>query len=79
MRRATSQRSASSFEDVRSSKQVLTHSFARQGTDTTMLQKFSQAHGKGSVYIPPKNSYETQFGIQHFAGIVHYDSKGIIF
>lgn len=79
MRRATSQRSASSFEDVRSSKQVLTHSFARQGTDTTMLQKFSQAHGKGSVYIPPKNSYETQFGIQHFAGSVHYDSKGIIF
>lgn len=44
-----------------------------------MLQKLSQTHGAGSVYIPPKNSYETQFGIQHFAGIVHYDSKGIIF
>lgn len=44
-----------------------------------MLQKLSQTHGAGSVYIPPKNSYESQFGIRHFAGIVHYDSKGIIF
>lgn len=44
-----------------------------------MLQKFDQAHGTGNVYVPPKNSYETQFGIQHFAGIVHYDSKGITF
>lgn len=79
MRRATSQRSASSFEDVRTLEQVLTHSFACQGTDTTMLQKLNQAHETDSVYVPPKNSYETLFGIQHFAGIVHYDSKGIIF
>uniref|UniRef100_H3D8C8 Myosin VIIBa n=1 Tax=Tetraodon nigroviridis TaxID=99883 RepID=H3D8C8_TETNG len=49
-----------------------------KGTDTTMLQKFDQAHGTGNVYVPPKNSYETQFGIQHFAGIVHYDSKGFL-
>lgn len=41
-----------------------------------MLQKINQAHRNGSIYIPPKNSYETQFGILHFAGIVHYDSKG---
>lgn len=79
MRRATSQRSASSFEDVRSSKRVLTCSFASQGTDTTMLQKVNQAIGSGGIYIPPKNSYETKFGIHHFAGIVHYDSKGIFF
>ena len=44
-----------------------------------MLQKLNQAHETDSVYVPPKNSYETLFGIQHFAGIVHYDSKGIIF
>lgn len=44
-----------------------------------MLQKANQAIGSGGIYIPPKNSYETKFGIQHFAGIVHYDSKGIIF
>lgn len=43
-----------------------------------MLQKLNQAHGTGSIYIPPKNNYETQFGIQHFAGVVYYDSKGII-
>ncbi|XP_029684521.1 unconventional myosin-VIIb [Takifugu rubripes] len=49
-----------------------------KGTDTTMLQKINQAHRDGSIYIPPKNSYETQFGILHFAGIVHYDSKGFL-
>uniref|UniRef100_A0A3B5BAA6 Unconventional myosin-VIIa-like n=1 Tax=Stegastes partitus TaxID=144197 RepID=A0A3B5BAA6_9TELE len=46
-----------------------------KGTDTTMLQKMNQLHGKGDIYIPPKNNYETQFGIQHFAGVVYYDSQ----
>ncbi|XP_057696428.1 unconventional myosin-VIIb isoform X2 [Corythoichthys intestinalis] len=49
-----------------------------KGTDTTLLQKMNQVHGKGSIYISPKNNYETQFGISHFAGIVHYDSKGFL-
>ncbi|KAM7388682.1 hypothetical protein PAMP_024842 [Pampus punctatissimus] len=49
-----------------------------KGTDTTMLQKMNQVHGKGDIYIPPKNNYETQFGIQHFAGVVNYDSKGFL-
>nr|XP_046248311.1 unconventional myosin-VIIa [Scatophagus argus] len=49
-----------------------------KGTDTTMLEKMNQVHGKGGIYIPPKNNYETQFGIQHFAGVVHYDSKGFL-
>ncbi|XP_068599325.1 unconventional myosin-VIIb [Brachionichthys hirsutus] len=49
-----------------------------KGTDTTMLGKLSQNHGKGGVYTPPKNNYETQFGIQHFAGVVYYDSKGFL-
>uniref|UniRef100_A0A665U2E8 Si:ch73-194h10.2 n=1 Tax=Echeneis naucrates TaxID=173247 RepID=A0A665U2E8_ECHNA len=49
-----------------------------KGTDTTMLQKMNQVHGKGKIYIPPKNNYETQFGIQHFAGVVYYDSKGFL-
>ncbi|XP_071343259.1 unconventional myosin-VIIa isoform X2 [Trachinotus anak] len=49
-----------------------------KGTDTTLLQKMNQVHGKGEVYIPPKNNYETQFGIQHFAGVVYYDSKGFL-
>lgn len=41
-----------------------------------MLEKINQVHGKGGIYLPPKNSYETQFGIQHFAGVVYYDAKG---
>ncbi|XP_041647355.1 unconventional myosin-VIIa [Cheilinus undulatus] len=49
-----------------------------KGTDTTMLQKMNQHHGKGGIYIPPKNNYETQFGVQHFAGVVYYDSKGFL-
>uniref|UniRef100_A0A668AG22 Si:ch73-194h10.2 n=1 Tax=Myripristis murdjan TaxID=586833 RepID=A0A668AG22_9TELE len=49
-----------------------------KGTDTTMLQKMNQVHGKGKIYLPPKNNYETHFGIQHFAGVVFYDSKGFL-
>ncbi|XP_070765301.1 unconventional myosin-VIIb [Enoplosus armatus] len=49
-----------------------------KGSDTTMLQKMNQVHGKGDIYIPPKNNYETQFGVQHFAGEVFYDSKGFL-
>ncbi|GLD65431.1 unconventional myosin-VIIa-like protein, partial [Lates japonicus] len=48
------------------------------GTDTTMLQKMNQVHGKGGIYIPPKNNYETQFGVLHFAGVVYYDSQGFL-
>uniref|UniRef100_A0A3P8TVQ5 Si:ch73-194h10.2 n=1 Tax=Amphiprion percula TaxID=161767 RepID=A0A3P8TVQ5_AMPPE len=49
-----------------------------KGTDATMLQKMNQLHGKGDIYIPPKNNYEKQFGIQHFAGVVYYDSEGFL-
>lgn len=47
-----------------------------QGTDATMLYKLNSQHKLNSNYIRPKNSYETQFGIQHFAGVVHYETKG---
>lgn len=49
-----------------------------KGTDATMLNKINQVHGKGDIYIPPKNNHDTQFGIRHFAGVVHYDSKGFL-
>ncbi|XP_061540143.1 unconventional myosin-VIIa [Phycodurus eques] len=49
-----------------------------KGTDTTMLQKMNQVHGKRNIYISPKNNYETQFGVNHFAGVVYYDSKGFL-
>lgn len=41
-----------------------------------MLEKINQVHGKGGIYLPPKNNYETQFGVQHFAGAVYYDATG---
>lgn len=43
-----------------------------------MLEKINQVHGKGGIYLPPKNNYETQFGVQHFAGVVYYDSTGTL-
>lgn len=42
-----------------------------------MLEKINQVHGKGGIYLPSKNNYETQFGVQHFAGVVYYDAAGI--
>ncbi|XP_024831655.1 unconventional myosin-VIIa isoform X3 [Bos taurus] len=49
-----------------------------KGTDTTMLHKLNSQHKLNSNYIPPKNNYETQFGINHFAGIVYYESQGFL-
>lgn len=43
-----------------------------------MLYKLNSQHKLNSNYIPPKNSYETQFGIQHFAGVVHYETRGAL-
>ncbi|XP_019334941.2 unconventional myosin-VIIa isoform X2 [Alligator mississippiensis] len=49
-----------------------------KGTDTTMLYKLNSQHKLNTNYIPPKNNYETQFGINHFAGIVYYETKGFL-
>ncbi|XP_052455434.1 unconventional myosin-VIIa isoform X2 [Carassius gibelio] len=49
-----------------------------KGTDATMLNKMNQLHGKGGIYMPPKNNHEAQFGIKHFAGVVYYDTKGFL-
>ncbi|KAI1903183.1 hypothetical protein AGOR_G00024590 [Albula goreensis] len=43
-----------------------------------MLYKLNSQHKLNTNYIPPKNTYETQFGIQHFAGVVHYETKGFL-
>ncbi|KAG9341588.1 hypothetical protein JZ751_019103 [Albula glossodonta] len=48
-----------------------------KGTDTTMMNKMNQVHGKTQIYIPPKNNHDTQFGILHFAGVVCYDSQAV--
>nr|XP_014348910.1 PREDICTED: unconventional myosin-VIIa [Latimeria chalumnae] len=49
-----------------------------KGTDTTMLNKLNSQHKLNTNYIPPKNNYETQFGIGHFAGVVYYETKGFL-
>ncbi|TRZ19187.1 hypothetical protein HGM15179_007928 [Zosterops borbonicus] len=49
-----------------------------KGTDATMLIKINSLHGKSKVYIPPKNVHDTKFGINHFAGVVFYDSKDFL-
>ncbi|XP_075584155.1 unconventional myosin-VIIa isoform X1 [Pelecanus crispus] len=49
-----------------------------KGTDATMLHKLNSQHKLNTNYIPPKNNYETQFGINHFAGIVYYETKGFL-
>ncbi|XP_068172673.1 myosin VIIAa isoform X4 [Antennarius striatus] len=49
-----------------------------KGTDTTMLNKLNFQHKVNTYYIPPKNTHETQFGIQHFAGVVYYETKGFL-
>ncbi|KAJ8356987.1 hypothetical protein SKAU_G00197810, partial [Synaphobranchus kaupii] len=49
-----------------------------KGTDITMLNKINQMHGKSNKYLPPKNNHDMEFGIQHFAGAVYYDSEGFL-
>ncbi|KAM9659199.1 unconventional myosin-VIIa [Trichechus inunguis] len=49
-----------------------------KGTDTTMLHKLNSQHKLNANYVPPKNNHETQFGINHFAGIVYYETQGFL-
>ncbi|XP_029141653.1 unconventional myosin-VIIb [Protobothrops mucrosquamatus] len=49
-----------------------------KGTDTTMLNKINLHHGRSKIYIPPKNVHDTIFAINHFAGIVYYQSEGFL-
>lgn len=41
-----------------------------------MLHKLNSKHKLNSNYVSPKNNHETQFGINHFAGVVYYESRG---
>ncbi|XP_065142943.1 unconventional myosin-VIIa [Paramisgurnus dabryanus] len=49
-----------------------------KGTDATMLNKLNSQHKLNTNYITTKHSHETQFGIQHFAGVVQYETKGFL-
>lgn len=49
-----------------------------QSTDATFVTKLHVTHGTKSTYIKPKYENMISFGIQHFAGIVFYDSNGFL-
>lgn len=50
-----------------------------KGTDFTMLSKLHSTHSSKSIYLKPKSDQTSNFGIQHFAGIVFYNPNGIRF
>jgi hypothetical protein len=47
-----------------------------QGTDQTMLAKLHKTHGSHRNYLKPKSDINTSFGLNHFAGVVFYDTRG---
>lgn len=46
-----------------------------KGTDTTLLQKLHKTHSVNENYLKPKSDMNQSFGLNHFAGIVFYDSR----
>ncbi|XP_067621063.1 myosin-VIIa [Eurosta solidaginis] len=49
-----------------------------KGTDTTMLAKLHKTHGAHKNYLKPKSDINTSFGLNHFAGVVFYDTSGFL-
>ena len=50
-----------------------------KGTDNTLLNKLHNQHGVNVNYLQPKSSVNSSFGINHFAGVVFYDTRGTFF
>lgn len=50
-----------------------------QGTDQTMLAKLHKTHGSHRNYLKPKSDINTSFGLNHFAGVVFYDTRGNLY
>ncbi|XP_063617373.1 myosin-VIIa isoform X4 [Cydia splendana] len=49
-----------------------------KGTDQTMLAKLHKTHGLHRNYLKPKSDINTSFGLNHFAGVVFYDTRGFL-
>ena len=42
-----------------------------------MLQKLHKQHSHHKQYLKPKSDLNASFGINHFAGVVFYDTRGV--
>ena len=49
-----------------------------KGTDQTLLEKLHVQHGNRSIYVKPKSSQNSIFGIRHYAGVVLYNTHGFL-
>lgn len=49
-----------------------------KGTDQTLLNKLHKMHGSNKNYLKPKSDINTSFGLNHFAGVVFYDTRGFL-
>ncbi|KAK4294236.1 hypothetical protein Pmani_033125 [Petrolisthes manimaculis] len=49
-----------------------------KGTDQTMLQKLHKQQSHHKQYLKPKSDLNASFGINHFAGVVFYDTRGFL-
>lgn len=49
-----------------------------KGSDQTMLAKLHRGHSNNRNYLKPKSDYNTSFGLNHFAGVVFYDTRGFL-
>ncbi|XP_065580984.1 myosin-VIIa-like isoform X3 [Artemia franciscana] len=49
-----------------------------KGTDQTMLAKLHKQHGRNKNYVKPRSDINASFGMNHFAGIVFYDTRGFL-
>lgn len=41
-----------------------------------MLAKLHKTHGFHKHYLKPRSDMNTSFGLNHFAGVVFYDTRG---
>lgn len=47
-----------------------------KGTDLTLLNKLHKTHCSNMNYLKPKSDINQSFGLNHFAGVVFYDTRG---
>ena len=43
-----------------------------------MLNKLHRGHSNNRNYLKPKSDINTSFGLNHFAGVVFYDTRGFL-